>query len=89
MSYATTFLKQCPSCGRRLEIRVQCLGKNVQCTHCGSIFTASNSPANPPPPQDTLVDKAIRDAEIYLASVEEINQVGLAWHQQHPQPIAE
>ena len=89
MSYATTFLKQCPSCGRRLEIRVQCLGKNVQCTHCGSIFTANNSPANPKLPQDTLVDQAIRDAEIYLASVEEINQVGLAWHQQHPQPIAE
>jgi len=35
------------------------------------------------------VDQAIRDAEIYLASVEEINQVGLAWREQHPQPIAE
>jgi transposase-like protein len=89
MSYLTTFLKQCPSCGRRLEIKVRHLGKAVQCTHCRSTFTAENPSSPLGSSQENLIDQAIRDAEIYLASVDEINEVGMAWSEQHPQSATE
>ena len=89
MSYLTTFLKQCPSCGRRLEIKVRHLGKTVQCTHCRSTFTAENSPSPSDSTRELLIDQAMRDAEIYLASVDEINEVGMAWREQDPQSTPE
>jgi DNA-directed RNA polymerase subunit RPC12/RpoP len=34
MANATYFVQECPTCGRRLEIRVEYLGKRVVCQHC-------------------------------------------------------
>jgi hypothetical protein len=39
------FVQGCPTCGRRLQIRVEYLGKNVACQHCQGRFTAMD-PAN-------------------------------------------
>ncbi len=43
MSKPTYFLQECPTCGRRLEIRVEYLGRNVTCQHCRGWFVASDS----------------------------------------------
>ena len=78
------FLQQCHICGRRLEVQVRHLGRPVQCPHCRCTFTATNSKASTAPTTDDSVDQVLRDAEIYLASVEEINEVATAWENQQP-----
>ena len=40
MPNATYFVQECPTCGRRLQIRVEYLGKRVVCQHCQGAFTA-------------------------------------------------
>lgn len=40
MSKATYFVQDCPTCGRRLQIRVEYLGKRVACQHCRGQFDA-------------------------------------------------
>lgn len=45
MSSSTYFFQGCPTCGRRLRIRVEYLGKRVVCQHCQGSFVASD-PAN-------------------------------------------
>jgi len=34
MSNSTYFCQECPTCGRRLQIRVEYLGRQVICQHC-------------------------------------------------------
>lgn len=41
MSRATFFIRECPTCGRRLQIRVEYLGRQVRCKHCDAQFEAS------------------------------------------------
>ena len=43
MQNATYFVQGCPTCGRRLQIRVEYLGKRVVCQHCQGIFVAADS----------------------------------------------
>ena len=43
MPSATYFLQECPTCGRRLQIRVDYLGKRVACQHCQGTFVAAES----------------------------------------------
>ncbi len=45
MSNSTYFVQECPTCGRRLQIRVEYLGKQVVCQHCQGRFVASD-PSN-------------------------------------------
>ncbi len=45
MPNATYFIQECPTCGRRLQIRVEHLGKRVVCQHCQGKFMAMD-PAN-------------------------------------------
>jgi hypothetical protein len=40
MSNSIYFLRECPTCGRQLQIRVEYLGKMVMCRHCQGQFTA-------------------------------------------------
>jgi hypothetical protein len=42
MGSATYYVQPCPICGRRLQIRVEYLGKQVSCRHCGGQFVASD-----------------------------------------------
>jgi hypothetical protein len=46
MPGATYFVQECPTCGRRLQIRVEYLGKRVVCQHCQGTFAASDSSAS-------------------------------------------
>jgi hypothetical protein len=45
MPNATYFVQACPTCGRRLQIRVEYLGKRLQCQHCQGQLIAAD-PAN-------------------------------------------
>jgi hypothetical protein len=36
------FLQECPTCGRSLRIRVEYLGRFVNCQHCRGAFVASD-----------------------------------------------
>lgn len=52
MSRATFFLRECPTCGRRLQIRVEYLGRTLRCRHCGALFEADD-PSCPKPTADS------------------------------------
>ena len=43
MSNSTYFDQVCPTCGRRLMIRVEYLGKRLVCQHCQGKFQACGS----------------------------------------------
>jgi hypothetical protein len=63
MTRATYYVQECPTCGRRLQIRVEYLGKRVACQHCRGQFEASD-PAN---------SKAkLSDSSIIMARAEEL-----------------
>ncbi len=47
MSSATYFVQDCPTCGRKLEIRVEYLGRSVVCQHCHGRFRAAEEPTAP------------------------------------------
>ena len=68
MSNPTFFVQECPVCGRRLQIRVEYLGRSVVCQHCQGRLVAADS-ANQrcdcPEPASSL----IRRADELLASV--------------------
>jgi len=40
MSNPTFFLQECPTCGRRLQVRVTYLGRDLACPHCCGRFVA-------------------------------------------------
>ncbi len=40
MSQSTYFVQECPTCGRRAQIRVEHLGRRVVCNHCQAYFNA-------------------------------------------------
>jgi DNA-directed RNA polymerase subunit RPC12/RpoP len=40
MPRSTYFVQECSTCGRNLQVRVEYLGKQVICQHCGARFEA-------------------------------------------------
>ena len=46
MSHPIYYVQECPTCGRRLQIRVEYLGRQVVCPHCQAQLTAAD-PDNP------------------------------------------
>lgn len=42
MTTSTFFVQACPTCGRRVEVRVEYLGRRVACDHCGGRFIAED-----------------------------------------------
>lgn len=47
MANSTYFSQGCPTCGRRLNIRVEYLGKRVICEHCHGQFVARDPSSSP------------------------------------------
>ena len=63
MPHPTYFVQGCPTCGRRLHIRVEHLGKRVVCQHCRGQFTACDPAARrcgDDRPAQTLLHRAGR-----------------------------
>jgi hypothetical protein len=46
MPRSTYFVQECPTCGRNLQVRVEYLGKPVECQHCHAGFLASEPGSN-------------------------------------------
>ena len=40
---ATYYIQICPTCGRRLEVKIEYIGLEVNCYHCRARFIAENS----------------------------------------------
>ena len=38
----TFFVKECPTCGRKLQVRIEYLGREMMCNHCGGDFVADD-----------------------------------------------
>jgi hypothetical protein len=43
MATSTFFVQVCPTCGRRVEVRVEYLGRRVVCDHCNGEFYAEDT----------------------------------------------
>ena len=39
---ATYYIQICPTCGRRLEVKIEYVGLEVSCYHCRARFIAEN-----------------------------------------------
>jgi hypothetical protein len=65
VSLVAFFVQECPTCGRSLEVRVELLGKQVYCQHCGASFRAQNREFRSIDNPDT--ESLLRRAERLLA----------------------
>ena len=50
MSKNMFFVQECPTCGRRLQVRVDYLGKTIACEHCRAVFAACDPASQARPP---------------------------------------
>jgi len=61
MSNPAYFIQECPTCGRRLQIRVQYLGRELICQHCqGSMIAVDPTSLrfDDAEPKDVLLRRA-------------------------------
>ncbi len=64
MPNPTYYVQECPTCGRRLQIRVEYLGRRLVCQHCqGSLIAAD------PAMRGDCGNKLLKRADELLASV--------------------
>ena len=47
MTQTTFFVKECPTCGRNLQVRIEYLGRDMMCNHCGGDFVADEGLQKP------------------------------------------
>lgn len=62
------FVQECPTCGRRLQVRVIHLGKRVACHHCGAQFAACDPQSPDYPPPDSSLALLARADQLLEAS---------------------
>lgn len=55
MRGATYFLRDCPTCGRKVQIRVEYLGRRVACRHCHGVFEATDPMLDARKPSDSTI----------------------------------
>lgn len=67
MASGTFFVRSCPTCGRALEVRVELLGKDVECVHCGAEFTANERSERRD--SDLKIEQLLARAQQYIDSV--------------------
>jgi hypothetical protein len=71
MASGTFFVRSCPTCGRNLEVRVELLGRDVECVHCGANFKATQESKNAA--DDLRIEQVLARAQQYIESVVSIN----------------
>ena len=64
MSNPIYYVQECPTCGRRLQIRVEYLGRRVVCQHCQGPLIAAD-----PAMRGDCGNKLLKRADELLASV--------------------
>jgi hypothetical protein len=72
MIKATYFLQVCPTCGRRLQVRIEYLGKVVACQHCHGRFEARDPETS---------GRQLSDSSELIEKVEELIASADAWIQ--------
>jgi DNA-directed RNA polymerase subunit RPC12/RpoP len=74
MPRSTYFVQECPTCGRNLQVRVEYLGKQVVCQHCGARFEA----CEPGSPSDSGVNSsnALLERAEYLLQSSGASEIG-------------
>ena len=55
MAGVTYFVQACPTCGRKLQVRVTYLGKRIACQHCSAQFAA----CDPQSPESATSDSSV------------------------------
>jgi predicted RNA-binding Zn-ribbon protein involved in translation (DUF1610 family) len=70
MPNSTYFIQECPTCGRRLQIRVEYLGRKVTCPHCHGQLVAID-PARAKIDSADCGNALLRRAEKLLQTVAE------------------
>jgi ribosomal protein L37AE/L43A len=55
MAGVTYFVQACPTCGRKLQVRVTYLGKWIACQHCSAQFAA----CDPQSPESLTSDSSV------------------------------
>ncbi|MGC3969969.1 MAG: hypothetical protein QM775_22375 [Pirellulales bacterium] len=68
------YVQECPTCGRKLNIRVEYLGKKVVCQHCRSQFVAWDSDGAPTVKAEALQDTALSGTRLMDRAQELIEQ---------------
>lgn len=71
MASGTFFVRACPTCGRNLEVRVELLGREVECVHCGATFRATQDCRDVV--DDQRIEQVLARAQRYIESVESLN----------------
>jgi hypothetical protein len=71
MASGTFFIRSCPTCGRHLEIRVELLGREVECVHCRGTFIANQKSESVH--DDQRIEALLARAQRYIDSVESFN----------------
>jgi hypothetical protein len=69
MAGITHFVQECPTCGRRVQVRVIYLGKRIACRHCGAQFTPCDPQSPAYPPLDSGLALLARADQLLEASV--------------------
>jgi hypothetical protein len=64
MPRSTFFVQECPTCGRNLQVRVELLGKQVVCQHCGARFEACDPDSGTCPPSGSGLSLLQRAEEL-------------------------
>ena len=72
MSNPAYFVQECPTCGRRLHIRVEYLGKKVVCQHCHGEFEARD-PVSSSYPYAESCNTLLQRADELLQSASQVN----------------
>jgi DNA-directed RNA polymerase subunit RPC12/RpoP len=65
MANSMYFVQECPTCGRRLQIRVEYLGREVVCQHCRGKLLARD-PESHRYPDSSEAENLLRRAEELL-----------------------
>lgn len=85
MPHSTYFVQDCSTCGRKLQVRVEYLGKKVACQHCGARFVATDHSEVDLHSESatSLLDRAdelIRQSGINLARAASASRLGRTSH---------
>jgi hypothetical protein len=67
MPRSTYFVQECPTCGRNLQVRVEYLGRQLECQHCHAQFNAFEQGSKNYPASESVLSLLER-AELLLQS---------------------
>ena len=81
MPNSTYFVQECSTCGRKLQVRIEYLGKKVACQHCGAKFAAVDHSTGSVADEINLsvlerADELIRQSGLNLARATENGTIG-------------